>query len=133
MLMFSHCCSQISGVELDVVSDEGLHKVVVVAVSWLHSEVERVFGLGAGCGEVLGAELVVFGGDPSIGSALIDQDWYLWSSVGGHEFGGIVCFASLDASKIAGEGLDSPVALSWIADGRESGYRLVHAWVLEVE
>lgn len=131
--MFSHLCSQISGVELDVVADEGLYKVEVVAVSWLHSEVERVFGLGAGCDEVLGAELVVFCGDPSVVRALIDQDWCLWSSVGGHELGGIVCFASLDASEIAGEGLASPVALSWIADRCESGDRLVQSWVLEVE
>lgn len=133
MLMFSHCCSQISGVELDVVTDEGLHKVVVVAISCLHSEVQRVFGLGAGCDEVLGSELVVCCGNKSIVRALIDQDWCLWSRVGSHELGGIVCFASLDASEIAGEGLDSPVALSWIADGCESGYRLVQSWVLEVE
>jgi len=75
----------------------------------------------------------MFCGDPSIVGALVDQDWYLWSSVGSHEFGGIVCFASLDASEIAGEGLASPVALSWIGDGGESGYRLVQSWVLEVE
>ena len=61
-----------SGVELDVVTDEGLQPVVVVAVSGLHSDGERVFGLGAGSGEVLGAELVVFCGDPRIGGALVE-------------------------------------------------------------
>ena len=119
--------------ELDVLTDEGLYEVVVMAVSWLHSEVQRIVGLGTGCDEVLGSELVVCCGDPSIFGALIDQDWCLWSRVGSNEFGGIVCFASLDASEIPVEGLDSPVALSWIADGCESGYRLVQSWVLEVE
>ena len=58
--------------ELDVLADEGLHEVVAVAISWLHSEVQRVFGLSASCDELLGSELVVLWGNPSIISALID-------------------------------------------------------------
>lgn len=114
---------------LHVVLGEGGDEEVGVVVAGLHSHVHWVPGLAAGSGEVLWQQLVLV--EEGVASALVDQDWGLWSGVGGHELGGIVGLACFDRAEVAFEGFLSPWALSWVADRREGRDRPVNTWVLQ--